>query len=73
MPGGPAELQLVAPSQVPGANVPSLGLQGEGVGGRCFFAERVATCPGQKLEVTTQTMQPHHSSAAGLLQMGKFY
>lgn len=60
MPGGPAELQLVGPSQVSGANVPSAGLQGEGMGGRHSFAERVATYHGQKLEVTTQTLQPHH-------------
>lgn len=69
MPGGPAELQLVAPSQVPGANVPILGLQKEGVGGRCSFVERVAICCSQKLEVTTQTVQPHHHSAAGFLQI----
>lgn len=59
MPGGPAKLQHVAPSQVSGANVPSLGLQGEGLGGKCSPAEGVATCHSQKLEVTTQTVQPH--------------
>lgn len=71
MPGGPAELQHVAPSRVFGANVLNLGFQGEAVGRKHSPAERVAACRGQKLEVTRETIQPHCQSAAGLLQMGQ--
>lgn len=60
MPGGPAELQLVSPSQVSVARAwPSVGLQGEEWVEDTLLL-RVATYHSQKLEVTTQTLQPLH-------------